>query len=47
MKEIYKYLIITIVTIPGLSFIGGLMISEDTYAATEKKSSQNDEKYGP
>ena len=39
MKEIYKYLIITIVAIPGLSFVGGLMTSENTYAATEKKGS--------
>ena len=38
MKEIYKYLIIAIVAIPGLSFVGGLMTSEDTYAATEKKA---------
>ena len=39
MKEIYRYLIITIIAIPALSFVGGLMTSENTYAATEKKGS--------
>ena len=39
MKEIYRYLIITIIAIPALSFVGGLMTSEITYAATEKKGS--------
>ena len=39
MREIYKHLLITIVAIPALSFVGGLMTSENTYAATGKGSS--------